>query len=90
MDLTTPQTTNATTPRTEPDTPGEHCNGDLKGRNRFSMQGLDKVVVATPAQEEGPFESQHGSRMLFTHSRTSKIIVTWMFWAFVKLILRKA
>ena len=62
MDLTTPQTTNATTPSTEPDTPREHCDSDLKGRNWFSMQGLDKVVVAAAAQEEGPFESSivHG------------------------------
>ena len=80
MDLTTPQTTIATTPSTEPDTLGEHCDSDLKGRNRFSMQGLDKVVVATAAQEEGPFEFQHGSRMSFTHDLASNIIVTWMFW----------
>ena len=79
MDLTTPQTTNATTPRPEPDTQREHFDDDLKGINRFSMQRSDKVVVATAAQEEGLSESQHGSRMLFIHCCASNIIVTLMF-----------
>ena len=76
MDLTTSQTTNANTPRTEPDTQREHFDGNQKGRNQFSMQRSDKVVVATAAQEEGPFESLHGSRMSFIHCCTSNIIVT--------------
>ena len=73
MDLTTPQTTNATTPRTEADPPREHYdNGDLHDGSQVSttrddprdLQRIGSVAMATAAQEEGRFESRHVSQFI--------------------------
>ena len=63
MDLTTPQTTNATTPRTEAETPGEHYDGNLQEGDQSSVQQLDSVAMARAIQE-GRLKPRHVSQML--------------------------